>query len=179
LTGAEITARNEAARLRDACVLRRAHGFTTLELLTTLAVAAVVMSIGVPGLLGFVHENRISTTTNELVAAVHLARAEAARRNAPVVVCGSADGRQCAAAATWRSGWIVGTENGELIRAWQGPGGEPGTISASAAQLVFQPRGTIAEPATLSLRMPNCVGTQGRDIEVARTGRVAVARVDC
>jgi type IV fimbrial biogenesis protein FimT len=179
LTGAENSARKEAARPRDACAPRRAHGFTTLELLTTLAVAAVVMSIGVPSLLGFVHENRISATTNELVAAVNLARAEAARRNAPVVVCASVDGRHCTASAAWPSGWIVGTESGELIRAWQQPDGDPATISASVTQLVFQPRGTLAEPATLSLRMPNCVGTQGRDIAVAKTGRVAVARVDC
>lgn len=61
-----------------------ASGFTLIELLVTLAVAAILLAIGVPGLRNILLTNRLATTANEVVAALNLARSEAIKRNARV-----------------------------------------------------------------------------------------------
>jgi type IV fimbrial biogenesis protein FimT len=81
------------------------RGFTLGEVLTTLAVAGVGLSLVVPSLASVARSSRRAGAINELVSTLHVARSEAITRNAPVVVCPSADGRSCAAVA-WESGWI-------------------------------------------------------------------------
>ena len=57
--------------------MTRQRGFTMLELLTTVAVVALVVSIGVPSMITMVQGNRVSGYTNELVATIYAARSEA------------------------------------------------------------------------------------------------------
>jgi type IV fimbrial biogenesis protein FimT len=85
-------------------------GFTLVELLTTLAVAAIVLTAGVPSFRELIQNNRLATATNELVATLHLARSEAIKRNARVTVCKSVNGTSCATSGDWSQGWLVFTD---------------------------------------------------------------------
>ncbi|HET7656368.1 MAG TPA: GspH/FimT family pseudopilin [Luteimonas sp.] len=85
-------------------------GFTLVELMVTLAVLAIVLVIGVPGLQALVNGNRLAATANEAIASLQTARMEAIRRNRRVVVCTSTktnagDGATCATAGI--DGWIT------------------------------------------------------------------------
>ncbi|MCH6550161.1 MAG: prepilin-type N-terminal cleavage/methylation domain-containing protein, partial [Proteobacteria bacterium] len=60
----------------------RTRGFTLFELMITLAVAALILSLGVPGFRNFIQNNRATTHTNDLVTALNLGRSEATRRGA-------------------------------------------------------------------------------------------------
>lgn len=66
---------------------RRGAGFTLVELLVTISVAALVMSIAIPALKTLVATNKIATEANRIVAGFNYARTEAVRRNQPVYVC--------------------------------------------------------------------------------------------
>ena len=90
---------------RPVTATRREAGFSLGELLATLAVAGVSLSLVVPSLDSLTRSNQRATAINELVATLHLARSEAVTRNAAIVVCPSADGRSCARVA-WEAGWI-------------------------------------------------------------------------
>jgi type IV fimbrial biogenesis protein FimT len=73
----------------------------------TLVVAGIVLAIGVPAFTTFVLDARRTADVNGFVLAVQLARNEAAKRGAAVVVCPSADGARCAPGMRYDDGWIV------------------------------------------------------------------------
>ena len=88
--------------------LAKNRGFTLLELMITLIVAALIVSIGVPNFQGVMQNQRLSSATNELVMSINLAKGEAIKRVAYVSVCKSSNGVTCgAAASSWNAGWIV------------------------------------------------------------------------
>lgn len=82
-------------------------GATLLELMVVLAVAAILLAIGVPGFASLIHSSRLSGVTNELLSSLHLARSEAIKRNARTVMCPSATGTSCSASGGWHQGWMV------------------------------------------------------------------------
>lgn len=86
---------------------RRVRGLTLVELMATLAIAAVLLGVAVPSLAKLVHSVHLSTASNALMASLRLARSEALKRGARVAVCKSADGVTCAAVGGWEQGWIL------------------------------------------------------------------------
>ncbi len=90
----------------------RQHGFTLLELMVTITVLALVLSIGVPSFQQVMADSRRTSDVNELLLSLNLARSEALKRNRHVTICKSADGAACGDAATsWSDGWIVFVNN--------------------------------------------------------------------
>ncbi|HEX7029970.1 MAG TPA: GspH/FimT family pseudopilin [Gammaproteobacteria bacterium] len=89
------------------------NGFTLLEMLITILVISIVASITVPAMGDLVRDNRLTTSVNDFIASVTLARSEAIKRSAPVTVCISdnptAANPACDAAAggEWETGWVV------------------------------------------------------------------------
>ena len=94
------------------------HGVTLIELMVVLAIAAILLAVGVPMFSTFVDRNRVAAEVNELIADLALARSEALARRARVGMCASANPAAsdptCAASA-WTSGWIVYIDNGSTI----------------------------------------------------------------
>ncbi len=84
---------------------RSQQGFTLAEVLTTLAVMSLSMSLVIPSLESITRSNQRAAAVNELVATMHLARSEAITRNTQIAVCPSRDGASCAD-APWEAGWI-------------------------------------------------------------------------
>jgi type IV fimbrial biogenesis protein FimT len=86
---------------------RRAHGFTLVEVVVTMAIVAILLSIAVPSFRYVTNSNRIAGEQNGLVGDLQFARAEAIKEGRTVTVCVSTDGNTCANTSTWQSGWIV------------------------------------------------------------------------
>ena len=84
----------------------RSGGFSLLELMITVAVAAILMALAVPSFTSLINNNRLTSGSNALVTAMHHARSEAVRRNARVTLCASADGATCAGTGNWQ-GWVT------------------------------------------------------------------------
>lgn len=94
---------------------RTAQGFTLLELMVVLAIAGVLMAVGIPAMGNFLRNGRITGAANDVMAALHFTRSEAIKRRVPVTLCTSAnallnnlanDNATCAASADL-TGWIA------------------------------------------------------------------------
>lgn len=162
------------------------RGFTLIELIVTVAVLAILLSIAIPNYQTFVLNSRMASQTNDLVTALNLARSEAVKRAADVTVCASSNGTSCTGG--WAQGWIVRDAAGTPIRVQQALSGNStlsgGTDVASA--LIFNASGRTTIPVTatastttLTLCPPTPASVQGRAIQVERTGRVRSSSVAC
>jgi len=86
-------------------MMNRNRGFTLAELMVTMAVVAIVLTIGVPAFQATVRNNRAVANANDFLTSLNLARNEAIKRGAGrVVLC---PGTPAGCAGTWTSGWIV------------------------------------------------------------------------
>ena len=66
---------------------RNVHGFTMVELMVTVAVAATLLMIAVPSFRSMLATNQLNTAANELVGGLSEARMEAIQRNAGAQFC--------------------------------------------------------------------------------------------
>jgi type IV fimbrial biogenesis protein FimT len=83
-------------------------GFTLMELLMTIAIAAIVATIAIPSFQYVTNSNRIAGEVNGLLGDLQFARAEAIKEGQPVTVCMSKLGKTCdTTGAAWQSGWIA------------------------------------------------------------------------
>src|SRR5664279_1763420 len=83
-------------------------GFTVVELLITITLAAILAAIGIPSYRSITNSSRIAGEVNGLLGDLLLGRSEAIKQGLPVTVCISSNGTSCnAAGLTWQSGWIV------------------------------------------------------------------------
>jgi type IV fimbrial biogenesis protein FimT len=96
----------------------RARGFTLLELMFTVALAAVMLGIAIPSFRGMTASNRLVTQANELVAAVNFARSEAITRNSNVTLCRATSDSavNCAPSLAPWTNWIVRTPTAGVVR---------------------------------------------------------------
>ncbi|ULU24871.1 GspH/FimT family pseudopilin [Dyella terrae] len=67
--------------------VRREQGFTLVEMVITLVVAAILIAVAVPSFSNMINTNRLTTATNAMVGALNTARMEAIKRNGSVQFC--------------------------------------------------------------------------------------------
>jgi prepilin-type N-terminal cleavage/methylation domain-containing protein len=84
-------------------------GFTLYELMITLTIVGMVMAIGVPNMLAYSQNSRMTGTANDLHAAFHFARSEASRAKTFITICASANSMAASPTCNgdWEDGYIV------------------------------------------------------------------------
>lgn len=88
---------------------RIGRGFTLIELMVTVSVLAIVLAVAAPSFSEFVAGQKVKTAANDLTTALILARSEAIKRNADIVVAP-------VTADTWASGWNVTAAGTTLLQ---------------------------------------------------------------
>jgi len=143
--------RRRVARARTAVVRRgrAAHGLTLIELMTTLAVLVISLTLAAPALTSFLRSNRLEAAQSELVASLMLARSEAARQSARVGVGALQAPGDGGFAGGWRV-WIDANANGrfdtgENVVREVPARGAPLTITPvpEVSEVVFAPSGFL------------------------------------
>jgi type IV fimbrial biogenesis protein FimT len=180
-----------AERTEVAMHYKNCNGFTLPELLITLGIIAIVLSMAVPGVSSMIKDNRLATQLNRVVADIHLARSEAVKRDVRVILCRSAAPDAptpvCGGTAkVWDTGYIIFADDGNysnnvynsgtdvLLRRGQPalPGVEMRTSTWWNNSLEFNPDGTTHEQNHTAI-MSLCDDRdrqQGRQIQVMPNG---------
>lgn len=157
----------------------RALGFTLIELMVTLTVAAILMGLAVPAFRSFLQNDRLMTQAAQLSAALYMARAEAVKQDAPVLVCASADGATCSNSDTWETGWIVvsnaaGATPIQVVRSLSV--GTTLRASGAAFQIAFQSNGMLNVAAPVGFHLCDARGgTYARYLQVGVTGNIVAS----
>ena len=86
--------------------MRKQFGFTLFELLATLGIGGLLLSIGVPSLTSFVRDANIISGTNGFLADLYYARNLAVTTNRRIVTCASSNGTSCNS-VLWTDGRIT------------------------------------------------------------------------
>jgi type IV fimbrial biogenesis protein FimT len=97
------------------------QGVTLVELLITLSIAALLVTVGIPSFRDIIANNRLATASNDLLFGLNLAKSEAIRRNQSMRFCLDP------AALTWRVSTMASTD----VRV----GTLPGNLSAAPRNL--------------------------------------------
>lgn len=154
-------------------------GFTLVELMITVAVIGVLAVIAAPSMLAMINNSRLTAQTEELVASLQLARAEAVRRNARVTVCASSNGTTCASSTSWTR-WIAhGMDNTAATPVddviFDNASSGSATVSGPAAGIVFRPSGLIDSQQQIGVSMSD----GQRCLLVRISGVVSVSKGSC
>jgi len=81
------------------------NGYTLYELMVTVLIVGVVLSLGIPNMREYSQNSRMTTTANDFHSAFHLARSESSRAKTNITICPSVDQVTCG--GTWDQGYIV------------------------------------------------------------------------
>ena len=116
-------------------------GFTLYELLITVTIVGIILSFGIPNMLQFNQNGRMTSSANDLHASFHLARSESSRAKTNITVCASANalaaGANCG--GTWDQGFIVFVDDdGDINR-------------SGATETVLRAHGPIAEGVSVAV----------------------------
>jgi len=103
--------------------VRKLQGFSLIELLVVLAVAAILINVAAPSFASALLNARVAVSTNLLTQSIHYGRSEAVKRLQPVSICARATDVSCNTNNDWSSGWLVYTDASSV--------GTPGTLDAA------------------------------------------------
>jgi type IV fimbrial biogenesis protein FimT len=85
------------------------EGFTLLELMITVTIAAILLGVAIPSFFEAIRSNRLTTNANQLVTAFNVARSESVKRGMSVTVrrVDANSATNLGAGANWEDGWDV------------------------------------------------------------------------
>lgn len=154
--------------------MARSQGFTLVEMMVTVAVAAILISIAMPSLNRIADSNALKATTRDLVSTINTARSQSISTRTDVKVEPATGG--------WADGWSI-TYGSAAIEASQDYIPRDGvTVSRVGTNdsMTFLSRGGLSGGGAATLTVCHQNLGNGRTISVSFLGKVTTAvKEDC
>jgi type IV fimbrial biogenesis protein FimT len=180
---------------------RKQLGFTLTELMVTLAILAILLTIAVPSFQQTIASSRLTTATNDLYTMLVQARSDAIRQGQRMTICKSSDSLVCDASVSWSSGLITigDSSHSTTVATLDSAAGETITFAMQAIHpsIVFIPNAGIedyisftasGEPKTytgsftaVTIRVCSTSSaltdtTRARDLKMTAAGRIVITK---
>lgn len=162
--------------------MKKASGFTIIELMVIMAILAITLAFGVPQINNVVTDNRRVDALNRVSANLAYARSEAIKRSTPISVAAIAP-------PNWDQGWTVYNDTdgdlaltaGEELRV-EGSLNLPPTTTITSCDgcgdIIFNPDGSVNAAVTLQLVDTKVIEYKAdRDLNIDSVGRVNITKV--
>ncbi len=168
-------------------MMKKQMGFTLIELMITVTIAGVILTLALPAFNQFLQNNRTTSQVNDFIAVMSLARSEAIGRNRQVQIIANG--------GVWTDGWIImadvdrnesfGDADDQLIQSYEAM--DRATLTSAVTEITFRSNGLIIpedpdnpnDPVLMNLVAANCEGENDRLIEISMTGKVNITRNTC
>lgn len=152
------------------------NGFTLVELLAALAVAAILAALATPGLQRMRASAAIKAAANQAVSGLHLARRTALATGRTTTLCATSDGVRCGFGGNH---WMVflnspgGSDSRRepdevLIREWPLP--KDVVLGGTRGYAAYLPQPRAAATLTFTFSIPRIPDLM-RQVVVSQTGR--------
>jgi type IV fimbrial biogenesis protein FimT len=140
-----------------------AQGFTLLEMIITLSIAALLLTLAVPSFQAQIRNARLSTASKDLMAALIFTRSETIGRSDFVSICQSdPNSVGCASSGGWEQGWLVFVDSdadgaldnaSDILHTHEAldPGITARWASAAGQGITFRPNGLTSLAATRTI----------------------------
>ena len=159
------------------------RAYSLYELLITLGLFALVMTLGLPSFGKMVANHRMRVEIDTLFHAIHLARKESVVRRRVVTICPTRDQQNCEPTMDWSVGWMMFV-NAERKNADRRDPGEPVlrhskpdmSIRVSANRRSFSLRSTVLRATNGTVVFCDTANrVPPRALVISYTGRPRVA----
>lgn len=153
--------------------------FTIIELMTTVAIVAIMAAIAVPGMKNLIQNNRLVGFSNDIVSSVSAARNEAIGSRQQVTIE--------AVSSDWAQGWRVfidANESGsfdtgeEIVREIEAYPNSMTVRASPGSSIVFTSRGIMSNLGGWGTLTMCDDRDAGRSINIAGAGNVTVNKID-
>ena len=146
---------------------RTQRGFTLIELMVVVTIAAVLLGLGIPSFREFMAGQQVKNTAFDFAASLLLARSEAVKRNGAVSVIHGG--------AAWSEGWTVDAGGATLSTKEAVPGVAITANPDPTASVAYAGTGRIASTLRFEFTAPNttavrCVSISSSGVPNTTTG---------
>ena len=159
----------------------RQDGFTLIELMVTLAIAAILAVVGVPAFQETIKNNRMTTLGNQTLGALMYARMESVKRGGDVSIGQRAAGSWAGGTVVWINpdGDAIVDPGEEVLRLWDALPASNTLISAGGKTVfIFNASGFVDLADTLTI-CDDRTAEKGLSIKIGLTGLIFIEDVTC
>ena len=166
----------------DFHMTKRTHkGFTLIELMTTMAVVAILAAVAAPSMKTFLRKQSMVGEVSTFYTGLAYARSEAAAFTTEVTICSSNDGATCSGNNDWSDGWIVAVvdpddcpEAGCILKITEG-GSHNVSNLGTVNQITFDSQG-VTDLDAAGARFVVCADQADPDIDEFTARTITVRR---
>ncbi|MCU7959828.1 MAG: GspH/FimT family pseudopilin [gamma proteobacterium symbiont of Bathyaustriella thionipta] len=172
---------------------QRQQGFSLLELLISMAIFVILMSMVMPAMSAMVAQNKMSARVNGFVSKFHMARSNAISSGINTVVCPSLDQSSCENSFDWSEGLIIFADSNNnrqrdvdepLIHVWSAQQDDIRIVSSSGRRKTIYHADGRTPGTNLTIKFcPRSEDDEARAIVISNNGRLRLDRrqavIDC